>query len=196
MNKLKELKENKVFKISMTVLRVLLIIVLIGFVFSVCLQRFSNNKLSIFNFRMFTVVTGSMEPRYKVGDVLIAQEVDPSSIEVGDTISYLGKSGSFRDKVITHEVVNIEIDGTSGKRTFHTKGLTNVVEDPIVSEEQLYGKVIHRCFVISLIYKIVSTSIGFYLFIIVPILYIIISEIISTLLDKEEKRRKIKQGSE
>ena len=190
------MKENKIFKISIAVLRVIIVILLIGFVFSVCLQRFSKNKLSIFNYRMFTVVTGSMEPRYKVGDVLIAQEVDPSSIEVGDTISYLGKTGSFRDKVITHEVVDIDIDETTGKRTFHTKGLTNVVEDPIVSEDQLYGKVIYKCLVISLIYKIVSTSIGFYIFIIVPILYIIISEIISTLLNKEEKRRKQTQGSD
>lgn len=196
MKKINELKENKIFKISIAVLRVIIVILLIGFVFSVCLQRFSKNKLSIFNYRMFTVVTGSMEPRYKVGDVLIAQEVDPSSIEVGDTISYLGKAVSFRDKVITHEVVDIDIDKTTGKRTFHTKGLTNAVEDPIVNEDQLYGKVIYKCLVISLIYKIVSTSIGFYIFIIVPILYIIISEIISTLLNKEEKRRKQTQGSD
>ena len=45
-------------------------------------------------------------------------------------------------------------------------------------------------------YKIVSTNIGFYLFIIVPILYIIISEIISTLINKEEKKRNLKQGSD
>ena len=35
---------------------------------------------------MFTVVSGSMEPKYKIGDVLIAKEKDPSKIKVGDAI--------------------------------------------------------------------------------------------------------------
>ena len=186
---MKALKEKKAFKIGMIVFKVLLFIVLIGFVLSVCLQRFSNNRLSIFNYRMFTVISGSMEPKYKIGDVLIAKEVKPEKIKVGDAISYLGEKGSFKDKVVTHQVTRIEkIDG---KYVFHTKGLTNIVEDPTVYEHQLYGKVVHKCFIISLIYKIVSTNVGFYLFIIIPILYIISSEIIATLLDKEEKKRHI-----
>ncbi len=184
---MQELRENKIFKICKIIVKVLLFIVLIGFVLSVCLQRFSNNRLSIFNYRMFTVIAGSMEPRYKIGDVLFAKEVTPESIKVGDTISYLGKQGSFRDKVVTHEVTRIE--KVDGKYKFHTKGLTNLVEDPIVSEEQLYGKVIYKSVIISLVYKIVSTNIGFYLFIIIPILYIIASELIVTMLNKEEKKR-------
>ena len=186
---MKNLKEKKAFKICKLVFKILLFIVLIGFILSVCLQRFSNNKLSIFNYRMFTVISGSMEPKYKIGDVLIAKEVKPNTIKVGDTISYLGTVNSFRDKVVTHEVKSIEI--TDGKYFFHTKGLANLVEDPVVSENQLYGKVVYKCFIISLIYKIVSTNVGFYLFIIIPVLYIISSEIIATLLDKEEKKRKI-----
>ena len=42
---MKKLKENKTFKICTVVLKVLLFIVLIGFILSVCLQRFSNNTL-------------------------------------------------------------------------------------------------------------------------------------------------------
>ena len=186
---MEKLRNNKVFKIGSIIFKIIIFIAMIGFVLSVCLQRFSNNKLSIFNFRMFTVISGSMEPKYKIGDVLIAKEVKPESIKVGDTISYLGTVNSFRNKVVTHQVIKIE--KLDGKYYFHTKGLTNLVEDPIVSENQLYGKVIYKSLIISLIYKIVSTNVGFYLFIIIPILYIISSEIIATLLDKEEKKRKI-----
>ncbi len=192
---MKELINSKGFKIFKVVLKVLLIIVLFGFVFSVFLQRFSNNRVSIFNYRMFTVVTGSMKPKYDIGDVLLAKEVDPKTIEIGDTISYLGYSGSFSGKVITHKVVDIKKD-ENGKLEFHTQGLTNVIEDPVVSEDLVYGKVVYKSLILSLVYKIVSTNIGFYLFIIVPILYIIISEIISTLINKEEKKRNIIQGSD
>ena len=184
---MKKIKDSKVFRICSVVFNIVIFIAMIGFVLSVCLQRFSNNKLSIFNYRMFTVISGSMEPKYKIGDVLIAKEVDPAKIKVGDTISYLGNVNSFKDKVVTHQVVGIE--KVDGNYYFHTKGLANIVEDPLVSANQLYGKVIYKCTIISLVYKIVSTNVGFYLFIIIPILYIISSEIIYTLLDKEEKKR-------
>lgn len=185
---MKTLKNNKIFKISSFIIKTLFSIAMIGFIFSVLLQRFSNNRLSVLNLRMFTVVSGSMEPKYNIGDVLIAKEIDPEDIKVGDNISYLGTQNNFKDKVITHEVIKIENE--NGRYYFHTKGLANLVEDPLVSEEQIFGKVIYKSFIISLIYKIVSTNIGFYLFIIVPILYIIGSEILSTLLEKAEEKRK------
>lgn len=182
------MKNSKVFKIIKTTIKTFVIMILIAFILVVCLQRFSNNKISIFNYRMFTVVTGSMEPKYTVGDVLISKEVEPSTIKVGDVVTYLGTKGDFYGKVITHQVVSIT-KGTDGKYIYKTKGLANLVEDPSITEDQLYGVVIYRSIILSLVYKIVATNIGFYLFIIVPLLYVIGSEIISSLLRKEEKRR-------
>ncbi len=188
MNFINKLKENKIFKILYKILNAIVIFLVIAFIFVVFLQRFSDNKLSFFNYRMFTVISGSMEPKYKIGDVLVSKEVEPSEIKVGDTISYLGKSGSFKDKIITHEVVEINKD-ENGDYVFHSKGLTNIVEDPIVYESQLYGVVKYRFVTLSLIYKIVGTKIGFYLFIILPLIFVIGNEFISVLLAKEEKRR-------
>lgn len=183
---------KKAIKIIKNIFNVLIVTFVIFFVLVVCLQRFSDNKLSIFSYRMFTVVSGSMEPKYKVGDVLIAKEVDPSEIKIGDPISYLGKVGQFKDKVITHEVVEIE-EYEPKKYRFHTKGLSNIVEDPIVDETQLYGKVIYKTVLLSFIYSIVSKPIGMFILVLVPIMYIIISEIIITLVEKEEKRRGLKK---
>lgn len=188
MNLIKQLKENKIINIISKILNAIVIFLVIAFILVVFLQRFSDNKLSFFNYRMFTVISGSMEPRYKIGDVLVSKEVDASEIKVGDTISYLGKSGSFKDKIITHEVVEINKD-ENGDYIFHSKGLTNIVEDPIVYESQLYGVVKYRVVTLSLIYKIVGTKIGFYLFIILPLIFVIGNEFISVLLAKEEKRR-------
>ncbi|MDD4035906.1 MAG: signal peptidase I [Bacilli bacterium] len=188
MQKLREMKENKTLNIIMTIIRTLIVILLVGFIIVVCLQRFSDNKISFFNYRMFTVISGSMKPKYDIGDVLISKEVAPSGIKVGDTISYLGAQGSFRGKVITHEVIGIEHD-ESGKYLFRARGLTNLVEDPIISEEQLYGVVIYKSILLSAIYRIVGTNAGFLFFIVIPLLFIIGSEIIITLLNKEEQRR-------
>ncbi len=186
---MEKLRNNKVLKVIKIILNVIVILFVLLFLLVVCLQRFSDNKLSLFNYRMFTVISGSMEPKYNVGDVLIAKDVEPSTIKVGDTVSYLGNSGSFKNKVITHQVVEIETDA-DGKYIFHTKGIDNPAEDPIVYEDQLYGVIVYKSVILSFIYKIVATPIGLFLFVVLPILYIIGSEIISALLRKEEERRK------
>lgn len=181
-------KLKKVFKIIAKVLNIILITMFVLFILMVCLQRFSGNKVSFFNYRMFTVISGSMKPTYDIGDVLISKEVEPSKIKVGDVISYLGAQGSFKDKVITHEVIDIEKD-SEGKLVFHAKGTANLIEDPYVYEDQLYGVVIYRSVILSFIYKIVGTTYGVLIFVIIPIFYIIGSEIVSSLLEKEEKKR-------
>ena len=188
MRKIKELKENKIFRIITSIIRMLVVVIMVGFILVVCLQRFSGNKISFFNYRMFTVISGSMSPKYEIGDVLISKEVDPSEIKVGDTISYYGERGDVKDKVITHQVTKVEKD-ENGKDRFRAKGLTNLIEDPTIFEHQLYGVVIYKSVILSIIYRIVATRIGFYLFIIIPFMFIIGSEIVSTLLAKEEKRR-------
>ncbi len=179
--------------VVLKIIRYFFIIIFILFVSMVCLQRFSNNRISMFNFRLFTVISGSMEPKYKIGDVLVAVETKPEDIKVGDVISYLGKTGSFQDKVITHQVIKIEKD-EQGKHYYHSKGLANAIEDPIVEEDQLYGVVKYKVKTLSLVYKIVGKPLGFFLFVVVPILYIIISELVTSLLEKEEiRRQKVKE---
>lgn len=179
---------DKTKKIIKRVLDIVIAIFVVLFLVVVCLQRFSGNKISFFNYRMFVVASGSMEPKYQIGDVLIAKNTDKSNIKVGDTISYLGRKGDLDNKVITHQVVSIEKD-TDGKYLFHTKGLSNVIEDPIVYQDQVFGVVKHKMVLLSFVYKIVGKPIGMFLFVILPIFYIIGSEIIGVMLEKEEKRR-------
>ncbi len=176
-------------KIILKVLKYVFATAFVLFILMVCLQRFSNNRISILNFRLFTVISGSMEPKYKIGDVLVAVETKPEDIKVGDAISYLGNKNSFKDKVVTHEVIKIEKD-RNGKYYFHAKGLANAIEDPIVAEDQLYGVVKYRVIILSFIYKIVGTPLGFFFFVVVPLLFIIGSELVASLMEKEEKRRK------
>ena len=179
---------KKVFKIIKSIINVIIVLLVMSFVLIVCLQRFSNNKISFFDYRIFTVVTGSMEPKYKIGDILIAKERKPSEIKVGDAISYLASRDEIKGNVVTHEVVNITKD-EEGHYLFHSKGLVNLIEDPVVHEDQLYGVVVYKTKILSFVKKIVSTDIGMILFVIIPILYIIVSEMIAFLIEKEEKRK-------
>lgn len=187
---------KKAMNIISKVIKSLIFILLIAFIIVVVMQRVSNNKISVFDYRMFTVISGSMRPVYDIGDVLISKEVDPATIETGDVISYLGKAGDFNGKVITHEVIGID-QNTAGEYIFTAKGTANLVEDPAIHESQLYGKVVYRSWILSMVYRIVGTKLGFMLLIVVPMMFIIVTEVITTMLEKEEERRKkIKEPSE
>ena len=129
-----------------------------------------------------------MEPKYKIGDILIAKETEPSKIKIGDAISYIAKRDEIKGNVVTHEVVNITKD-EEGHYLFHSKGLINLIEDPVVHEDQLYGVVIYKTKILSFIKKIVNTDIGMIVLVIIPVLYIIVSEMIAFLIEKEEKRK-------
>lgn len=171
------------------ILNVVVVLFVVMFLLMVILQRFSNNALSLFNYRMFTVASGSMAPQYQVGDVLIARETPPEKIKVGDSITYLGTRGTFAGKVVTHEVTSIEKD-VDGNYVFHTKGIANLVEDPPVYKDQIYGVIVWHPKILSFIYKVINTKYGLFLFIVLPIFYMIGSELLTTMLEMEDERRK------
>ena len=76
----------------------------------------------LIGFHCFTVITGSMEPVYKVGDLIYVKEVDPNTIKVGDPITFLLNEDLV---VATHRVVRIDAE----KQHFYTKGDANEIED-------------------------------------------------------------------
>ena len=186
---------KKIGKIIKTIFNVAITVFVLLFLLIVCLQRFSNNEITFLGYRMFSVASSSMAPDYNIGDVLIVKKTEPDQIKVGDSISYYGKVGSFAGKVITHQVIEIDKD-VDNNLVFHTKGISNLVEDPLVYADQIYGVVVHRSKVLSFIYKTVNTKYGMFIFIVIPIFYIIGSEMLAFLLEKEEERRGIKPDEE
>jgi signal peptidase len=186
---------KKIGKVLKTIFNIVVTVFVVMFLLVVCLQRFSNNQITFLGYRMFSVASSSMAPDYQVGDVLIVKITDPEDIKVGDSVTYYGKVGSFANKVITHQVIKIDKD-VDGNRIFHTKGISNLVEDPLVYEDQIYGVVKLKSEILSFIYKLINTKYGMFLLIIVPIFYIIGSEMLTFMLESEEKHRGINQDDE
>lgn len=173
--KLQKLKQNKVLKIIGKILYALLFIIVLLMLIVVILQRVTDNSITIGGYRMFTVATGSMTPRYEVGDILISKEIAPDQINEGDDIVYKGKEGSFKDKVVTHRVISI--DATDEGYKIITQGIANPEPDPEITEEQVYGKIIYKVQILSFISKLISNIYIFYFVIFVPIALIIFRQI-------------------
>ena len=76
----------------------------------------------IMGYRVYTVISGSMEPQYSVGDLVYVKQVDPATIRVGDDITFVLNEELV---VATHRVVRID----SEHKHIYTKGLANDTED-------------------------------------------------------------------
>ena len=102
---------KKIWNITTTVL---VVIVVLGAVFLMGSR--------LIGYQCYTVISGSMEPAYSVGDLLYVKEVDVNTIQVGDPITFILNEDLV---VATHRVVRIDAE----KQHFYTKGDANGVED-------------------------------------------------------------------
>jgi signal peptidase len=91
--------------------------------------------------RSLTVMSGSMEPALRVGDVVINSRVSPTDVRVGDIVTFSDPEGT--GKLITHRVRRVRIaDGTAH---VVTKGdNANAVERWDIPATGSFGRVEYR----------------------------------------------------
>ncbi len=83
------------------------------------------------------VVTESMDPTIKAGDLIICYKIDASDVKEGDVISFFDPEGNG-SSVVTHRVNKVEEE--DGKISFRTQGDNNNIEDRMsVPAENLIG---------------------------------------------------------
>ncbi len=190
---MKKILDNKITHFVFCTIEILISLVLIVLIVLTGFQRFSNQG-NFFGYRIYTVASGSMEPKYGIGDTLLVEETEMNKLKVGDAVTYKGNKNKTNEMIITHEIVGIEEDD-DGERLFHTKGLANNVEDPIVTEDQILGKVIHKFTILSILGK-VTTSKGLLLVCVtVPLAFLIAIEIIKIVYKKDEEDEPVVEDS-
>lgn len=185
--KIQKMKDNKILKIIYNIIYAIIFIFILLILIIAVLQRTSNNEISLGGYRIFVVATGSMVPKYNVGDVLLSKEIAPEEIKVGDDIVYTGKEGSFKDKVVTHQVIFIEKDGENYR--IITKGIANTGEDPEITQNEVMGKVKCKLGVLTFLQKMISNNYIFYFVIFVPIVLITYKQVRSAILSADEDEK-------
>lgn len=170
-----------IFKIIKGLLTVFLLVVLS----IVVLQKISKNTITLGNIYIFQVVSESMLPEYYVGDIIVVRKTDVNDLKIGDDITYLGSASSVNGLTITHRIVDIE--DKDGKKFFITKGVSNYIEDPIITGDNIYGKVIYHTVLFSFVGRLM-TNIYIYYFLFISVGVAFSYELISSFFirDKEE----------
>ena len=175
----------KVLKI--TVISILSIILVLNIYIMVQANLSPNKVPSIFEYKPFVVLSGSMESKISVGDLVFVKNVDVNTLKTNDIIA-------FRDNenlVTTHRIVDeIKIDN---KRCFKTKGDSNNEEDEgTVCEKQIEGKYQGKIAKIGNVIIFIQKPLGFTvmmlsILIVCIFIYFIFSNRINKISDKELK---------
>ena len=120
----------------MKLVRSVLEIALATLVVGVLLLALAAQAAPLAGYGLFAVRSASMAPSIKVGDLVIEQHVDPTTIEVGDVISLATGTGA----TVTHRVATVT-PNDSGP-VFTTKGDANASPDPVATwSSQVRGRV-------------------------------------------------------
>jgi signal peptidase len=130
------------------------------------------------------VLSGSMEPEFYTGDLVIAHKVDPSTLKEGDVITF--HEGS---SLITHRIKEISVE--EEKRYYTTKGDNNNVEDRTrVTDAQIEGIYKHRIANLGNTALFLQTPVGMLVFIGLPLAIFILYDVFRRrYYEKREKKR-------
>lgn len=188
---LRKILDSKYFQIPYKIVKTIIIIVMVTYVAFVVAQRVSGNK-SIFGYRIFTVATGSMIPDYDINDVLAIKEVNSNELKIGDDITYLGKKLDVNGRIVTHRIIDIKIE--NGVKKFITKGVNSADEDPAITDDQIYGKVLGKIPVVTEINHIIKNQYGFFFLIFLPLVTVVFLEIADTVTEIKTEKKKVEDN--
>ena len=95
----------------------------------------------LFGYQTLTVLSGSMEPAIRTGDVVVDAKIRPLEAKIGDVVTFTDPDNRMR--LITHRVRRVQRAGESVR--FVTKGdANNTVEKWEISVSGTIGRVEYR----------------------------------------------------
>jgi signal peptidase len=180
---MKQKTMQKIFWSIGVVLCVVLIPVLIMNVTMIVKSYLHPDKVPDFlGYKPFIVLSGSMEPTIKSGDVAIIKEIDPKVLKVNDVIAF--KTG---DVVVTHRITDVK--NTKDGIAYITKGdNNNGIDNKEVLPKDVEGIYLSRIGGIGNFALFLQTPIGLLLFVVTPLVLFIIYDVIWKIISGKKRK--------
>lgn len=143
---------------------------------------------SLGSYSFMRMLTGSMEPAIPVHSFIVTEEVDPSSLQVGDIITFRATESSMEGALNTHRITSVYEE--NGQLMFHTKGDANAVEDAApVAAVNVVGRVVFVSAALGTVVSLFSNPLVFFPFIILPLVVLMVFEIAKLVKSTKEVAR-------
>jgi signal peptidase len=136
--------------------------------------------VDLFGYKLYHVLTGSMEPELSAGDIIISRKyTDGMEIKIDDTVTFVGAG----NMLITHKVVGINESGT-----LTTQGTANPAPDAPIPLSAVKAVMVRRSGFFTFLFNFLQKPAGFALFIGIPVAVLLI-QIMITLAKANLKKR-------
>ena len=170
---------KKAFSIIKTTLVWLIVLLAVSMmVFTVVsVTTFNRNDRSLFGYKMYIVNTDSMAATdFNAGDLIMAKEVDPSTLKEGDIITFMSQDTDSFGETITHKIRKTAVDA-EGNPGFITYGTTTGVDDEtIVTYPYILGKYQKAIPKLGMFFNFLKTTPGYFVCIFIPFMLLIVYE--------------------
>lgn len=168
---------HKILSVIGVVLCIILIPILIINITLIIKSATNKDEVpSISGYLPMIVLTDSMYPEIKSGDLIICHTIDAEAVRENDVIAFFDPAGNG-SSVVTHRVA--EIVNKDGKLSFRTKGDNNNTEDKdLVPAENLVGIYKTRIAGAGNIAMFMQTTTGLIVCVVLPIILLVGYDII------------------
>lgn len=142
-------------------------------------------------FNAYVVLTGSMLPEIQVYDVVVTKKVEPSSLKVGDVITFASADTRFLNTIITHRIIKKEYDTKTKSYSFQTQGdNNNVADSALVPQNNIYGKVILKIPKLGYLQEFLASDGGWVIVILIPCLTVVSYDVVKLIKGLKKKKYK------
>ena len=179
---------RSLLRISGAVLTGLLVAVVVGvFALALAERPTPHGPANIFGHSVMTVLSGSMTPTFRTGDVIVDHLVTPAQarhLHVGQVITFrTGATYQGRPVLITHRIVGVltvtQKATGAAQHLYTTKGdANNAPDSALVAPAQVVGTYSWRLPYMGYVSAFVHRPLGFALLILLPGLYLIGAEFV------------------
>lgn len=164
----------KIISSAIFVILVLLIILIVLYIVRVNFLA-SNDKLGEVKINFYTILTQSMYPTIKAGDIVITYKEDNNKYNEGDVITFISdQNGGI---TVTHRIK--EVFNVNDSYSYRTKGDNNNAPDnEIIFGDNVLGKVLIKIPKAGYIQQFLVSKTGWIAAVILPCLAIVIYDIL------------------
>ena len=145
------------------------------FSFTTLATKYTNKVANLAGFTPLSVVSDSMAPTFRSGDLILIRQCDPAKLEQGDIISFHTIINN-EYTINTHRIS--EIQEQNGLRSYVTKGDNNDIADVrMISDGDIIGRYVGRLPGFGKVVDFLSGTVGFLVVIVLPLLVFFIYQV-------------------
>lgn len=141
----------------------------------VSVTTFNRNDRDLFGYKAYIVNTDSMaKTDFNAGDLIFVKEVDPSTLNEGDIITFISQNTDSFGETVTHKIRQ-KVTDANGNAGFITYGTTTDTDDEtVVTYPYILGKYESHLPYVGHFFNFLKTPQGYIVCIFIPFMILIL----------------------